>query len=82
MGVLKLTISNMENKIAMLLKEKEILEKEKKELGKKEKELLKKEKRIAELERKEISDASSKPTPPGKVRARNSAKARATANQW
>ena len=40
-------------------------------------------KRIAELERKlGLNGASAKPTPPGKVRARNSAKARATANTW
>ena len=40
-----------------------------------------KDKRIAELERKlGLNGASSKPTPPGKVRTRNSAKARATAN--
>jgi len=63
---------------AMLKKDNAILSKDNVE---KDKRIAEKDKRIAELERKlGLNGVSTKPAPRSKVRSRNSAKARATAN--
>jgi len=66
MSIVKLTISNMENTIAALQKQ---LEEYQRKYGALDGTLAPK-------------NPSSKPTPPSKVRARNSAKASAAANKW
>jgi len=53
-----------------------------KAIAAKDKEIAAQAKRIAELERRLGLNGTTKPTPPSKVRARNSAKSRASANNW